>query len=534
MSQDAAEVGSAAEVPADRETAPQGTRKPKNIVLCSDGTGNRGGKGHGTNVWRLYQAVDLQCHRRDPQAPEQITFYDDGVGTETYKIFKTLGGAFGWGLSRNIRELYEFLAKTYQTGDRIYLFGFSRGAFTVRSLAGLICKCGLIDNKKYADSQALKKGVAAAFTAYRDARKQKNDKIAADFKKDHGRPDVTIEFIGVWDTVDAIGVPMDGLRYLLDKIFRISFHNCDLHEDVKFGCHALAIDDERATFSPVMWNEKGRGGPNGTIEQVWFAGAHSNVGGGYPKQGMAQVALDWMMTRASSHDLVFESGALDRVRQDSNVHDKLYDPRSGLAAYYRYRPRNIAELWSADGEGPARIHASVFQRIDRASGDYAPGNLPETFEIAETGTGNPPPRLDQGTSEALQHHLAEHWAAHGGLLRKTKPWIRARKALHLAFVLFTLGILGGALYFLLQPVAAPANGSKVVEFGGGALAYLVPGFLESLVKSALPYFQLHPIRALAALGVIVILFVFRSTLRKLTTGTFAAYWDRARPLIANR
>ena len=108
----------------------------KNIILLSDGTGNGAAKRNKTNVWRLYDALDL--HRDD-----QVAFYDDGVGSQEFLPFKLLGGAFGWGLKRNIRELYKFLCRNYKSGDRIYLFGFSRGAFTVRLLAGMIAYCGV-------------------------------------------------------------------------------------------------------------------------------------------------------------------------------------------------------------------------------------------------------------------------------------------------------------------------------------------------------------------------------------------------------
>src|SRR5207302_1086585 len=114
---------------------------PKNIILCSDGTGNSGGKGYGTNVWRLYLAVDHHPHNTGPQ----VAFYDDGVGSQDFKLFKIIGGAFGWGISENLRELYAFLMLHYQPGDRLFLFGFSRGAFTIRTLANLVRYCGVAD-----------------------------------------------------------------------------------------------------------------------------------------------------------------------------------------------------------------------------------------------------------------------------------------------------------------------------------------------------------------------------------------------------
>ena len=120
----------------------------KNIVICSDGTGNRGGKTHGTNVWRIFNAVD----RYHPDI-KQITYYDDGVGTDDILWLRLLGGAFGYGISRNIRQAYGFLAMNYEEGDRVFLFGFSRGAFTVRSLAGMICRCGLLTRESLVQVQ---------------------------------------------------------------------------------------------------------------------------------------------------------------------------------------------------------------------------------------------------------------------------------------------------------------------------------------------------------------------------------------------
>jgi uncharacterized protein (DUF2235 family) len=108
----------------------------KRIIVCSDGTGNTAIKGRGTNVFKLFEAVDLNGHRYDPTLTPQIAIYDDGVGTENFKPLKIFAGATGWGLSRNVKHLYKELARVYDPGDEIYMFGFSRGAFTVRTLAG--------------------------------------------------------------------------------------------------------------------------------------------------------------------------------------------------------------------------------------------------------------------------------------------------------------------------------------------------------------------------------------------------------------
>jgi uncharacterized protein (DUF2235 family) len=140
---------------------------PKNIVLCSDGTGNSLGKGRGTNVARIHEALDLYGHREDPCLRPQLALHDDGVGTDGLKVFRLLGGAFGWGLSRNVRELYTALCRWYEPGDAIYLFGFSRGAYTVRSLAGLVAECGIVDRKQWQTDAELRRLVGEAYSKHR-------------------------------------------------------------------------------------------------------------------------------------------------------------------------------------------------------------------------------------------------------------------------------------------------------------------------------------------------------------------------------
>ena len=189
----------------------------KNIVICSDGTGNTTVKGRGTNVFKLFESVDLNGHRFDPKLDPQVSIYDDGVGTEDFKPLKIFAGMTGWGLGRNIRQLYKELCRIYDTGDRIFLFGFSRGAFTVRTLAGLILRCGIIDAKTQITARAFEATVKAAYKAYRSCYRTalmrlflgdpKTD-ATADFKaKFCNNEQPKIHFIGVWDTVDAVGMP---------------------------------------------------------------------------------------------------------------------------------------------------------------------------------------------------------------------------------------------------------------------------------------------------------------------------------------
>ncbi len=402
----------------------------KNIILCSDGTRNKGGVGHPTNVWKLFNSIDLQSYKHS-DAVEQVAFYDDGVGTDRLKFLKIIGGAFGWGLTRNVKELYIHLVKNFEAGDHIYLFGFSRGAFTIRTLAGLIHSCGLIDKQHFLiNGEAELQGmVDQAFESYRKQGYQ--DKffdhlrslwrlvwalikrlpapkapIEADlFKKTYGvvcepklyrdvyqnlkfdddrlksRKVVPIRFIGVWDTVDAVGLPLKELADCWNaKVYHFKFPDKELGPAVNKACHVLSIDDERKTFHPTIFDESDEkeisaNSDGARIEQVWFPGVHSNVGGGYPKQGLASVSLDWMVGKARQHGLAFELCALKAIRCERNIHDKLYDSRSGLGFFYRYAPRDLAEINTAKLK-KVRIHVGAFQRIARHTAGYAPFNLP--------------------------------------------------------------------------------------------------------------------------------------------------------------
>jgi len=138
----------------------------KNIVICADGTGNTTIKGRGTNVFKLYEAVDQAGHRMDQTLKPQVALYHDGVGTESVKWLRMLTGATGWGLSRHVKQLYGELARVYAPGDKIFLFGFSRGAFTIRTLAGLIHACGILDLSRYATNAAFNAGIKAAYLEY--------------------------------------------------------------------------------------------------------------------------------------------------------------------------------------------------------------------------------------------------------------------------------------------------------------------------------------------------------------------------------
>lgn len=454
----------------------------KNIVICSDGTGNTAIKGRGTNVFRIFEAVDLHGWKNDPLIPRQVVFYDDGVGTEDFKPLKLLGGAFGWGLKRNVQQLYTALARVYEPDDRIFLFGFSRGAFTVRTLAGLIVECGIISLKKCDTRQKLKAAVNEAYELYRRKYQTPVQRFLRESRRklatagvgsvaqpptaqeqfraartDGGK--VPIDFIGVWDTVDAVGLPFDEATTLWNAhVHCFKFPDYTLSPQVKQAAHALAIDDERRTFHPLLWDvsqeteERKR-----CIEQVWFAGVHSNVGGGYPKQGMSLVALDWMMARAEDAGLRFIKSDRDYYREHANVHDNLYDSRSGAAIYYRYKPRDIGAICNAHGVRP-KIHISALERIADATQGYAPGNLPFDADVVVTDPMAPP-------AGKLREWLQTAGEDPPNLLADAGAWIRLRQWAHVLLIVLTAIVLicgwpesgQGGLLRTLKHLATPSG-----------------------------------------------------------------------------
>ncbi|MCE3224296.1 MAG: protein of unknown function, DUF2235-containing [Nitrospira sp.] len=376
----------------------------KNIVLCSDGTGNMDIKARGTNVFKLYEAVDIQGHKLNPMHRPQVAFYDDGVGTSGLLPLKLLGGAFGWGFTQNVKDLYLELAHVYQPGDRLYLFGFSRGAYTVRALCGLIEYCGILDIAGL-DAAGRRNRIDRCWNVFRTEafqrvtkqQRQKGQPTKEDGQKDHARrkklgavmhsthaPDgaIPIEFLGVWDTVGAVGAPFDELRDLLNWLYPMRFTELTPSCHIKRACHALSIDDERRTFRPELWNEEDVG--NTKVDQVWFTGVHSNVGGGYSKHGLSLVTLDWMMAESEKCGLRFIESDRIYVRTHQDVHGKLYDSRAGLGVYYRWEPRDIATLCREHHAGVPKIHISLFERIANGTDAYAPGNIPYESQIITT------------------------------------------------------------------------------------------------------------------------------------------------------
>ena len=388
----------------------------KRIILLSDGTGNSSSKLFKTNVWRLYQSLDLGAAMG--KVPQQIACYNDGVGTSSFKPLAILGGVFGYGLKRNILHLYDFLCTHWKEGDEIYLLGFSRGAFTVRLLAGLIAREGLLPNVggvelSYATRDIYRRYRMKASAAHPQAGPAISDPWIvrpfriirdtvihwwrlllhqAEFPPGGLTPVSRIKFIGVWDTVAAYGSPLAELTMGIDEyIFPLSMPDRLLHPKVEIARHALALDDERDTFRPLLWDECKSENPE-RIKQVWFAGMHADVGGGYPDDGLSYPPLEWMMDEAAMAGLRFLPDAKKRFAPPPNGFAPLHDSRKGLAGYYRYQPRRLDAYLShppvetrimIDPRKKAKarlkaihVHESVLQRIKEPGSQYTPIVLP--------------------------------------------------------------------------------------------------------------------------------------------------------------
>ncbi len=420
---------------------------PKNIAVCADGTGNANILGRGTNVFKLYELVDQNGHRQNPERikasltplTSQVAIYHDGVGTEDFKWLRIFAGATGYGLSRNVKQLYGELCRAYTPGDKIFLFGFSRGAFTVRTLAGLISACGILnlfDGDNYKTNAQFQRGIDEAYDEYRrtyqtrlsrfvhgkrppldqKAKDVLRKRFSVDIPAFHNPDSKLIEFLGVWDTVDAVGLPVPSAEFVNRWIYAFKFPDSKLNSDVKRACHALALDEERESFAPLLWSEATTTSGQ-TIEQVWFAGVHSNVGGGYPRQGMSLVALEWMLKKAEKHDLRFIEPDRALYGLHADVDDKLYDSRGGLGIFYRWKPRDVQALCKAHGIQTPRVHRSAIERIARNTEGYAPGSLPPRIDIESTTLGAAAAEV-----EALiaRHHQQD---APLGLMRREAGWL---------------------------------------------------------------------------------------------------------------
>ena len=284
----------------------------KRLIVCFDGTWNT--PEDNTNVLRIFQAIADQ----QSGALDQLKFYDPGVGTDRRSMLS--GGLFGLGLDANILQGYVWLCRNFAppasgagavAGPEIYIFGFSRGAFTARSLAGLIGRCGLVKRDQFARdelaSEAAMQASAPVQEAWRLYRKStdagRNDSEIASFRQKSSH-DVRVRFIAVWDTVGALGIPTLRTAALPVRSATYAFHDLNLSPIVDAAYHAVAIDEQREDFNVALWKECAPE-QRDKVEQRWFPGAHSNIGGGYQDDRLADISLAWIANKAAENGLRF-------------------------------------------------------------------------------------------------------------------------------------------------------------------------------------------------------------------------------------
>jgi uncharacterized protein (DUF2235 family) len=307
----------------------------KNILIFADGTGNSGQAHRPTNVYKLFQMV------KDSDPARQTAFYIKGVGTN----FDYLGFMTGLGISKNIQACYRYLCANFEKGDKIFLFGFSRGAATVRSLSGLIHLMGLAPD-------AAGDPAAVAYEIYKIRHPIQREQQALKFRETHNCRKVDIHFLGVWDTVISLGFIYEFLNSLFEKKewLQISFHDFHLSPSVHHARHALAIDEKRFVFSAKLWDSLPL--VHQTIKQMWFVGTHKNVGGGWAKgHALSDIALQWMIDEATAHGLVLSNPGAFQLRPD---------PLGQITPTFRlsFAPRS----WNRAKLGRPLIHESVFTR----------------------------------------------------------------------------------------------------------------------------------------------------------------------------
>jgi uncharacterized protein (DUF2235 family) len=312
----------------------------KNIVIFSDGTGQEGGEGNNTNIYKLFNMIEDRTQK-------QVAFYDPGLGTGWRKISGNVGGM---GMSRNIQQCYRFIFDHFEAGDKIFLFGFSRGAATVRSLSSFIHYFGILPRSR---PELIKK----AYKIYKISDNNKRKDKADEFINKHHNIWTKINFLGCYDTVAALGLPLKTAGVILNSIpgLRHKFHNFSLSESVEFAYHALAVDDERNTFHPVLWNSEVR--EYQKVKQVWFSGMHTDVGGGYEEETLSNIPLVWMTGNAVNHGLLLYPHHKVEIAEDT---DGFMHNSRGTWTTKLFRQK--VRAWDAGRSDKPVVHQSVLSR----------------------------------------------------------------------------------------------------------------------------------------------------------------------------
>lgn len=335
----------------------------KRLIACCDGTWNKpgvvvNGKKVRTNVEKIFHSI----RKKDPLDVYQLKYYCEGVGAAGSLLTRVLNGATGKGIDENIIAAYKFLVWNYEPGDEIYLFGFSRGAYTARSLAGMICNCGIVKSNDL-------RLINEAYQLYRDRGESTspNAEKSKKFREEKSYVVNNIKFIGVWDTVGSLGLPLNMFQFINKQ--KYAFHDTTLSSIVDYAYHALAIDEKRSNFKPTLWTKSkaasARAVPQ-VLEQKWFAGVHSNVGGGYPTEGLSDIALFWIIEKAKDTGLSFDEDFIaEEIRPD--YRDTIYP---SLKFPYTLAGKYIRSICSQDNTDED-VHATAIERF-KAENMYTP------------------------------------------------------------------------------------------------------------------------------------------------------------------
>lgn len=365
----------------------------RRLIVCADGTWNRpdqrsGGVEAPTNVVKLARAIAPL----DANGVSQIVHYEPGVGTHDAGD-KVFGGAFGKGMDDHIRDCYRFLVQNYVAGDELYFFGFSRGAYTVRSLAGLLRNSGLL-RLESADQED------EAFALYRDRQDNAhpNGNRSTWFRARHAYPPIAISCIGVWDTVGALGLPVEFFESLTHR--KYAFHDVTLSSRVQNAFHALAIDERRKPFAPTLWEQPAEDLGRNWVEQAWFPGVHGNVGGGYADSSLSDIALRWMIDRVTERcGLEVDLRFVDRITKPSPT-GELYDSMNLGYQMLGELERQIDARAAANQKRGINtweyVHESAQLRLTELPSAYRPTNLaaylgrPQPLPVVASALRNTP------------------------------------------------------------------------------------------------------------------------------------------------
>jgi uncharacterized protein (DUF2235 family) len=338
--------------------------------VCCDGTwdgpaGPPDSDGAPTNVSKLAAAIA----RVDANGHPQQVFYEPGVGTGGW-LDHWVGGLWGWGISKRILNAYRFVVEVYEPGDTVFLFGFSRGAYTVRSLAGLIRNCGVL-------RPPFRDRIGDAYKLYRrrDTASCPDRRESQLFRHEYAF-EIRIRFIGVWETVGDLGIPIC-LPWVPKSWVRAirqawEFHDVDLGANVDNAYQAIAIDEKRSQYKPTLWHQKPDAVGRQTLSQVWFAGTHRNVGGGFRDPGLSDLALKWMIERASEHGLEFDADLLAKTLHP-NYLGTIQNTKAGIFAVLP----NAVRRMDPGGVTSESAHVTAVERLEsRALAPaYRPHNL---------------------------------------------------------------------------------------------------------------------------------------------------------------